>query len=104
MIPSSVKYQGDLEFDPKVIFKCRKGIPIPSSWIRLSFVVKDTIYDVDWKLQKWIDENLSGDYILNSLYTTSGTRVSIGFEDTNDAVMFRLMDGENVWNTERYVF
>lgn len=104
MIPIFVKYSGDLEFDPKVVFRCRKGIPIPTSWVRLSFVVKNFMINSDWQLQKWMDENLSGNYIINSLYTTTGIKVSVGFEDVNDAVMFRLMDGENFWQTELTVF
>jgi len=101
MIPISVKYHGDLEFDPKVVFRCRKDIPIPASWVRLSFVAKNTS---DWQMQKWLDENLTGNYIINSLYTINGVKISIGFEDVNDAVMFRLMDGENCCQTELNFF
>jgi len=104
MIPSSVKYDGGYEFDPKIVFRCRRDVPIPISWIRLSFIVKNTSFDVDWHLKKWIDENLFGNYIINSQFGFDGTKVSIGFEDTNDAVMFRLLDGENAWQTENTVF
>ena len=104
MIPLTVKYHNNYEFDPSVVFRCRVSVPIPASWIRLSFPVSEISYDVEWHLRRWIDENLSGNYIINVNLKSSGLMVSLGFEDTTTAVMFRLLGGETAWQESISVF
>lgn len=96
MIPETVRYSG-AEFDARKLLERRHMGPIPLDWTRHQFKVDGRYSDPTWTLSNWISENLHGRFTLNATIIQDGYLVVIGFEQVNDAVMFRLMDGETAW-------
>lgn len=91
MFPEEVSYTG-VDIDPRQIFRQRKGF-IPAHWTRHQFTVEQSYVEIN-AIGKWIEERLNGRWAAHSFVTTEGAVVIIGFEEANDAIMFRLLDGE----------
>ena len=100
MIPDIVKFYGDFEINPQSLFRYRKNVPIPYDWERISFHIDD-LDGMNWLLPKWIETNMMGNFIINTnqvnFYKKYSVLIIIGFEQINDAIMFKLMDGHNAW-------
>ena len=94
MTPTVIRFTG-FDFDPQVLYRRRKG-PTPAEWVRRQFCVEN-YDDPEWSLAEWLTNNLHGRWTLNCKMTMDGYTVVIGFEQDNDAVMFRLMEGETAW-------
>lgn len=103
MIPDKVLFT-DHEVDPRTVLTPRKlfNRPIPAEWTRHQFMVPDG-YRLNLSLRtldQWIETNLVGRWASSSLYTDEGDIfIVVHFERQNDAVMFRLRDGEK-WYEE----
>ena len=91
MIPATVTFAGG-PINPMVFYR-RLRAPIPVSWTRHQFVMEANM-NPERVTAEWLNENCHGRYTLNSTEIRAGYVVVIGFEQDNDAVMFRLMDGE----------
>lgn len=94
MTPTVIRFTG-FDFDPKVLYRRLKA-PTPAEWVRYQFCVEN-YDDPEWSLVEWLTNNLYGRWTLNCKMTMDGYTVVIGFEQDNDAVMFRLMEGETAW-------
>jgi hypothetical protein len=95
VIPASVKFTG-LTVDPLDIIDRRREGPIPMEWTRHQFMVEG-YNDPTYALTGFINANLGGRWSINVANTTEGTIVVLGFERGNDAIMFRMLDGETEW-------
>lgn len=99
MKPNQVKFSG-LTIPSNELVKSRKiDKPIPSSWKRIHFVIENN--DVAYtKILEWLDENCVDKYqayaYLNPADRTSYV-VVVRFKSRNDAIMFKLKDGQNCW-------
>lgn len=99
MTPHNVAYY-EYNFDPKSIRRRYRG-PTPATWTRHQFFVEALYSDVEWPLNEWLHNNIHGRWTFNRITGLDGTLIVIGFEHLNDAIMFRLMDGETAWREER---
>ncbi len=102
MTPTSVAYKG-LSVDPRSMQR-RKYFPTPPNWVRHEFVIpNDCIIGNEQsagaasRIDNWLYENIHGCWTLNTFHNSNISKVIIGFEKLNDAVMFRMMDGETAW-------
>lgn len=91
MFPEDVKFSG-VDIDPHQLFRRRKGF-IPSGWTRHQFSTEFSFVDING-VGAWIEERLNGKWAAHSIPTQEGSIVIIGFEEANDAIMFRLLEGE----------
>ena len=94
MIPSVVRFTG-LEIQPEELNRKVKG-PIPLHWTRHQFML-DEFVEPEWDMTTWINNNLTGRWAIGVFHTPEGTIVVLGFENGNDAVMFRFLEGETAW-------
>jgi hypothetical protein len=97
MTPSVVHFTG-ADFDPKLLSR-RLRAPTPADWIRHQFTT-DGFVDPEWNISEWLTNNLFGRWTLNFGMTLNGMVIVVGFEQANDAVMFRLMEGETAWRED----
>lgn len=101
MIPSKVRFTG-LEIEADQLNRRVKG-PIPLHWTRHQFSMEG-YDDPEWGLASWINRNLNGRWTIASAAGLDGTVVVLGFESGNDAVMFRLLEGETAWKEDKSIF
>ncbi len=95
MIPPVVRFTG-LDIRPEELNRRVKG-PIPLHWTRHQFLLEDDYVDPEWSMTSWINRNLTGRWTISSFHGLKGTIVVLGFENGNDAVMFRFLEGETAW-------
>lgn len=96
MIPAEVKFTG-LTILSTELNRAVVG-PIPLHWTRHQFLLADEYFHPEnWSFVSWINRNLNGRYNVSVAYVPKGSVVVIGFENDNDAVMFRLLEGETAW-------
>lgn len=91
MFPEDVKFSG-VDIDPRQLFRRRKGY-IPADWTRHQFTAEVSHVDIHG-VGRWIEERLNGKWAAHSFPCREGSIVIIGFEHANDAIMFRLLEGE----------
>jgi len=102
LIPTVVRYaKGEFEVDPRSLLERRHMGPIPLDWTRHQFVTDGNYSDM--VLTTWLTDNMHGRFSVSSTSITKGFLVVVGFEQVNDAVMFRLMDGETAWQESQLV-
>ena len=99
MIPDKVSFTG-LDLDPREIHEPRKlfDMPYPVDWVRHQFTLVHPDYGFTRKLDRWLEKNIDGRW--GSYVSSSGQICVIYFEKLNDAILFRLKDGENAWKEE----
>lgn len=98
MIPKIVKFTG-LEILPQDLNRRVNG-PIPNDWTRHQFLLDENHNGfTEWALSSWINKTLHGRWAIKTFFGANGITVVLGFEDGNDAVMFRLLEGETAWQT-----
>jgi hypothetical protein len=68
--------------------------PWPATWTRHQFNRSPMLRTSLRDLNAWIEANLHGRYGSYSMPSPSGTIVVVLFEQANDAVAFRMWDGE----------
>ena len=95
MIPSVVRFTG-LDIQPEELNRKVKG-PIPLDWTRHQFMLEDDYVDPEWAMTSWINRTLNGRWTMQVFHVQDGTIVVLGFENGNDAVMFRFLEGETAW-------
>lgn len=101
MIVDSVTYTG-LTFDPKTLNERKRAkAPFPSHWTRVTFPFEDDSYHWPFHqddLDRWVVENLSGAGWGSYIMHPNGAHpvVVVLFEDTADAVMFKMKDGHKL--------
>lgn len=95
MIPPVVRFTG-LEIQPEELNRRVKG-PVPLDWTRHQFLLEDDYVEPEWGMTSWINRHLNGRWAMASFHSVKGTIVVLGFENGNDAVMFRFLDGETAW-------
>jgi hypothetical protein len=71
-------------------------MPLPANWLRHQFNT-GLFDDPDRKIEDWITNNLYGRWMMYYATSPQGLTIVIGFEEANDAVMFRLLDGDTAW-------
>ena len=73
---------------------------IPPDWIRIRFEVPYNEYK-EIKINDWIRRNIEKKWALYSIsFKFDIKTVVVAFEDSNDAVMFKMKNGETVWKTD----
>jgi len=100
MIPSTVRFTG-LEIDPMKIIQGRqvRSKPIPLSWTRVRFEADHTA-SLE-KINRWLNDNINDKWHSYMMPMGFGNRVIvIAFENSSDAVLFRLKSGETAWKTD----
>lgn len=97
MVPQTVKFT-EVEIETvELLFPQgrKKRGHWPADWTRHQFTVDAGYHDVTGQIDQWLAETIEGRWGSYSVPTADGYRiVVIAFEQSNDAVMFRLMDGE----------
>ncbi|RYD64582.1 MAG: hypothetical protein EOP83_09410 [Verrucomicrobiaceae bacterium] len=101
MIPDSVSFT-ELEFDPRTVLRPRKitNGTFPSHWVRHQFQLPHDVHANMMRIDRWIENNLHGRWASYSIYGFEALTVVVLFEETTDAVMFRLQGGERAWMDE----
>jgi hypothetical protein len=104
-IPDQVVFTGLTVVNTRLLMSGRKlsnGV-IPSNWTRVTFDTGERypMMGVD----QWIGRNLVNRWSCGCFTQRKGdastvTTVMLAFEDEQDAVMFRLMEGETAWVKE----
>lgn len=91
MIPDTVAFT-DLELNPREMmwFRVVEG-PFPASWAKL--LLPPPSHAATRSVIQWTLENVNGRFGVIDSYPNS----AIYFEDTNDAILFRLKDGHEAW-------
>ena len=76
--------------------------PIPASWARV--IVDDAPNDGASRdrLERWVNETMQGRWGTYDIQSKSDSfaalgRIVIAFENDDDALMFKLMDGGAIW-------
>jgi hypothetical protein len=96
MLPETVRFT-DLSLAPRDILTPRKKFDgaYPLDWVRHQFSRE---YDGRANLKTldaWLEKNITGRWGSYSQYTGGSIQFVILFEQINDGLMFKLMDGEN---------
>lgn len=96
MIPETISFTG-LELSPQELtaFRVHPG-PIPADWTTVCF--KHDGFD-ERRIIEWVMENIDGRFGIILSYP----RAIVFFENEIDAVIFRLKDGDNAFNSEPYL-
>lgn len=94
MMPDAVSFTGLDDVEPGTGVRPRRRLHRGSYPVEWSRLVCDDI-SVGPRLERWIEENMRGAYAYYSDFgeTFLSERAIIYFEQSNDAVMFRLMGG-----------
>lgn len=95
MIPSSVDFT-DFNIDPHSFISPRKRDTsfVPPHWVRIQFTHNTGFVSLG-TVDRWIEKNMSGHWASGAIVSSSFVHhIILHFEDPSDAVMFRLMDGE----------
>lgn len=102
MIPDIVQFS-DLDLNPRDIHAPRKHLdgPYPKGWVRHQFVDAEADWAAIRKIDRWLEQNISGRWGSYSTMTRRGVEYILYFENDFDAVMFRLKDGETAWKEEQ---
>jgi hypothetical protein len=99
MLPSSIAFTGS-EHQPLSILESKRVTKgWPSSWTRHQTTTKSFIDDRSSVFDRWMDENMTNRWGSYSVFMgESGEIITVfAFESVSDAVMFRMLDGENAW-------
>lgn len=94
MTPENVAFTG-LDLDPRTLLHPRRSNEpfVPPHWVRLQFAVPADP-GMTQRIDRWLERRLVGRWA-SKLHARGLTyHVVLHFEEPNDAVMFRLMDGE----------
>lgn len=94
MTPENVAFTG-LDLDPRALLQPRKSNRpfVPPHWVRLQFSVPPEGGAIQ-QIDRWLERRIHGGWSSRLHHRGISCVVVLHFEDPNDAVMFRLMDGE----------
>lgn len=95
MIPETVSFY-QMEINPSDIIKPRHVLlnGIPASWERIYSIIPMSHNIELSKMNAWMEEHIYGRWFINLTYVDASFMLVAYFEDANDAMLFRLMDGE----------
>lgn len=101
MVPSSVKFF-EYEFDALDILYPQKSNKLPpSSWTRIVISIPYDVEKIIQRLETWLNNKITGKWFLNSYYSLDNNATfALFFENENEAIMFKLMDGENFYRED----
>lgn len=98
MIPETVRFTGLTVPTGKLAFKLNKRkvqAPYPGSWSRVEVTKAAADQASSDRLDEWLDKNMSARW---GHYVPQGyAGLVLFFESEADAVLFKLMDGDQHW-------
>ena len=101
MIPNTVHFTGLTVASSALLFEGgsrRIQAPYPASLIRNQIVNKDYNSKMLEMVNEWLEKTISGRW--GSYMTRDQLNMIVMFEDSDDAILFKLLDGDTAWNTQ----
>jgi hypothetical protein len=101
MIPDTIRFTGLTLPSSALLFEGgsrRIQAPYPANLIR--YQITNTHFDSKMleKVNKWLEDTISGRW--GSYMSNGSTHMVIMFENADDAILFKLLDGDTAWNTQ----
>lgn len=95
--PKTIKFSG-LEINTKELDQRPNRGPMDRTWVRVQFTIPEC-YEAPDKVREWLVQNVLHHW---SLYvysdpTDMSYKMVIRFSDRNDALMFKLKGGHQIW-------
>jgi hypothetical protein len=101
MIPDNIRFTGLTVPSSALLFEGgsrRVQAPYPANLIRYQIPNKHFDSKMLEKVNKWLEDTISGRW--GSYMSRDQLNMVIMFEDADDAILFKLLDGDTAWNTQ----
>ena len=101
MIPDTIRFTGLTLQSSALLFEGgarRIQAPYPANLIRHQISNKHFDSKMFEKVNNWLEDTISGRW--GSYMSRDQLNMVIMFEDADDAILFKLLDGDTAWNTQ----
>lgn len=106
-----VVFNKDFEVDCDLLIQSRRFTSAwPKHWTRFEVTIDDDFGDLDYLIEKWIEQNIESDGLwdmmivdmdINDDIFSDNYIYAFCFEYEEDALLFKLLDGNILWKELR---